>query len=75
MATHCSILSGESHGHRNLVGCSPQGHQESDTTERLIRHTQSIYFTEHLEKTLSYSGRLWKQRTRGVEQTGTLIFR
>ena len=26
---------GESHGWRSLVGCSPWGHEESDTTERL----------------------------------------
>ena len=28
-------LPGKSHGWRSLVGCSPQGRQESDTTERL----------------------------------------
>ena len=33
MATHSSILSGKSHGQRNLVGYSPWGHQESDVTE------------------------------------------
>ena len=33
MATHCSILAGESHGQRSLVGYSPWGHKESDTTE------------------------------------------
>ena len=27
------ILSGESHGQRSLVGYSPWGHKESDTTE------------------------------------------
>ena len=27
------FLPGESHGQRNLVGCSPWGHKESDTTE------------------------------------------
>ena len=27
------FLPGESHGLRSLVGCSPQGHKESDTTE------------------------------------------
>ena len=27
------FLSGESHGHRILVGYSPRGHKESDTTE------------------------------------------
>ena len=26
---------GEFHGQRSLVGCSPQGHKELDTTERL----------------------------------------
>ena len=32
------FLSGESHGQRNLAGYSPQGHKESDTTERLSTH-------------------------------------
>ena len=31
-------LSGKSHGQRSLVGCSPRGHEESDTTERLHFH-------------------------------------
>ena len=31
-ATVSSILPGESHGERSLVGCSPWGHKESDTT-------------------------------------------
>ena len=29
------LLPGESHGRRSLVGCSPWGHKESDTTEQL----------------------------------------
>ena len=29
------LLPGKSHGGRSLVGCSPWGHEESDTTERL----------------------------------------
>ena len=29
------LLPGKSHGQRSLVGCSPWGHKESDTTERL----------------------------------------
>ena len=33
MATHSIFSPGESHGLRSLVGCSPQGHKESDTTE------------------------------------------
>ena len=33
MATHSSILAGESHGQRSLVGYSPQDHTETETTE------------------------------------------
>ena len=36
MATHS--LPGKSHGQRSLVGYSPWGHKESDTTERLHFH-------------------------------------
>ena len=32
------LLPGKSHGWRSLVGCSPWGHEESDTTERLHFH-------------------------------------
>ena len=32
------LLPGESHGQRSLVGCSPWGHEESDTTEQLHFH-------------------------------------
>ena len=32
------LLPGKSHGQRNLVGCSPWGHEESGTTERLYFH-------------------------------------
>ena len=32
------LLPGGSHGQRSLVGCSPWGHWESDTTERLHFH-------------------------------------
>ena len=35
MATHSSILPGEPHGQRSLVGYSPRGHKESDATEQL----------------------------------------
>jgi len=33
MATTSVFLPGESYGQRNLVGYSPWGHKESDTTE------------------------------------------
>jgi len=36
MATHSSILAWRFHGRRSLVGYSPQGHKESDTTERVF---------------------------------------
>ena len=32
------LLPGKSHGQRSLVGCSPWGRDESDTTERLPFH-------------------------------------
>ena len=32
------LLPGKSHGRRSLVGCSPWGLEESDTTERLYFH-------------------------------------
>jgi len=32
------LLPGKSHGQRSLAGCSPWGHQDSDTTERLHFH-------------------------------------
>ena len=32
------LLPGKSHGQRSLVGCSPWGLEESDTTERLLFH-------------------------------------
>ena len=34
------FLPGKSHGERSLVGCSPWGHKEWDTTEELsMQHT------------------------------------
>ena len=33
------LLPGKSHGQRSLVGCSPWGRKESDTTERLHFHS------------------------------------
>ena len=35
MAVHSSILIGESHGQRSLVGYGPQGWTESDKTEAI----------------------------------------
>ena len=33
MATHCSILAWKIHGQRSLVGYSPWGYNDLDTTE------------------------------------------
>ena len=45
MATHSIFLPGESHGQRSLVGYSPRGRKESDTTERLTSlHTCSYRY-------------------------------
>ena len=38
MAPHSSTLAWKIHGQRVLVGCSPWGREESDTTERLHFH-------------------------------------
>ena len=38
------LLPGKSHGRRSLVGCSPWGCEESDTTERLPFHFSLLTF-------------------------------
>ena len=38
MATHSSTLAWKSHGQRSVVGYSPWGRKESDTTEQLHFH-------------------------------------
>ena len=42
MATHSSILPGESYGQRSLAGYSPRGSKKSDMTEHLIQSTGTI---------------------------------
>ena len=40
MATHSSILAWRiAMDQRNLVGCNPWGHKESDTADQLSTHT------------------------------------
>ena len=41
LATHSSILPGESHGQRSLVGYSPGGYRELDTTEQLNNNNKN----------------------------------
>ena len=38
----CSCSLAKSHGQRSLVGYSPWGHKESDTTEQLQLHFREI---------------------------------
>ena len=41
------LLPGKSHGQRSLIGCSPWGYEESDTTERLYFHTSEKEMATH----------------------------
>ena len=49
------LLPGKSHGWRSLVGCSPWGHEESDTTERLHFHFSLSCIGEGNGNPLQYS--------------------
>ena len=42
MATHSSVLPGESQGRGSLVGCRLWGRTESDTTEATLQQQQHI---------------------------------
>ena len=61
MATHSSILAqrtlwdGKSHRQRNLVGCSPWGHKESDMTEQLkLLLSQNYYQRKILSPSITW---------------------
>ena len=49
------LLPGKSHGWRSLIGCSPWGHEESDTTERLHFHFSLSWIGEGNGNPLQYS--------------------
>ena len=72
------LLPGKSHGWRSLVGCSPWGHQESDTTERLHFHFSLSCIGEGNGKPLQCScqenprdGGGWWAAVYGVAQSWT----
>ena len=44
------LLPGKSHGWRSLVGCSPWGHEDSDTTKQLQFHFSLFTFTHWRRK-------------------------
>ena len=59
---------GKSRGRRNLVGCSPWGREESDTTEQLHFH-----FSLHaLEKEMATHSSVLAWRIPGMEEPGGL---
>ena len=60
------LLPGKSHGWRSLVGCSPWGHKESDTTERLHFHFHA------LEKEMATHSSVLACRIPGMGEPGGL---
>ena len=76
------LLPGKSHGQRSLVGCSPWGHKESDTTERLHFHFSLSCTGEGNGNPLQCSclenprdGGVWWAAVYGVEQSRTWLKR
>ena len=64
------LLPGKSHGRRSLVGCSPGGREESDTTERL-----HFDFSFHaLEKEMATYSSVLAWRIPGTGEPGGLPF-
>ena len=60
------LLPGKSHGGRNLVGCSPWGSEELDTTERLHFHFHA------LEKEMATRSSVLAWRIPGTGEPGGL---
>ena len=76
------LLPGKSHGQRSLVGCSPWGHQESDTTKRLHFHFSLSCIGEGNGNPLQCSclenprdGGVWWAAVYGVAQSRTRLKR
>ena len=76
------VLPGESHGHRSLVGCSPWGRLESDTTEQLDFHSSLSCIGEANGNPLQCSclenprdGGAWWATVDGVAQSRTRLKR
>ena len=82
MATHSSTLVWKIHGRRSLVGYSPWGRKESDTTERLHFHFSLYCIGEGNGNPRQYSclenprdGRAWWAAVYGVAQSRTRLKR
>ena len=76
------LLPGKSHGRRSLVGCRPQGHEDSDTTERLHFHFSLSCIGEGNGNPLQCSclgnprdGGAWWAAVSGVAQSQTRLKR
>ena len=76
------LLPGKSYGRRNLVGCSPWGRKESDTTERLHFHFSLSCIGEGNGNSLQCSclenprdGGAWWAAVYGVAQRRTRLTR
>ena len=76
------LLLGKSHGRRSLVGCSPWGREESDTTERLHFHFSLSCIGEGNGNPLQCSclknprdGGAWWAAVSGVAQSRTRLKR
>ena len=76
------LLPGKSHGRRNLVGCSPWGREELDTTERLPFHFSLSCIGEGNGNPLQCSclenptdGGTWWASVYGVTQSRTRLKR
>ena len=74
------LLPGKSHGWRSLVGCSPWGREESDTTEQLHFHISLSCIGEGNGKPLQCSclenprdGGAWWAAVYGVAQSRTRL--
>ena len=70
------LLPGKSHGQRSLVGCSPWGRTESDTTERLHFHFSLSCIGEGNGNPLQCSPRdrgAWWAAVYGVAQSWTRL--
>ena len=82
MAPHSSTLAWKIHGRRSLVGCSPWGPWESDTTEWLHFHFLLSYIGEGSGNPLQRSclenprdGEAWWAAVYGVAQSWTRLRR
>ena len=60
------LLPGKSYGQRSLVGCSPWGHEDSDTTERPHFHVHA------LEKEMATHSSVVAWRIPGMGEPGGL---